>query len=234
MSAADDTVQCPPCLTSSTPFSSLNIIQQATSLNTISRFHYLHRHTSVIVQSYGPYSLDHSGYLICANKPKRNLSCTRLAHSLAAAQDATNIPLPDGRVFQDFKVFKLLWETTISVLERLLDSGELATEPFGWGIFGLSSGCISPNPLFSTHRKHLYAGLASIKMLHSHPNCSTDQESAQKTLSGHVFTLSTANHQVRIYAKVLSQEMGRDWGRVRWYHEVQVARRWLAHLELRE
>ncbi|PVH90581.1 hypothetical protein DM02DRAFT_484975, partial [Periconia macrospinosa] len=219
-----------PCPTTPTPPSSPAIIQQATSLDTISRFHYLHRHASILVQSHGPYSVGPSGHLTCANKPKNNLSCTRFAHSLAAAQDATNVTPPDGPVLDDFNVFNMLWETTISVMERLLNLGELATEPFGWGIFGLSSGYISPDPLFSSHKQRLYAALASLQTLHSQPSSFTDQDFAITTSTGHIFTLSTANHQVHICATMLLQTMQRDWGRVRWYHEVQVVKWWLAHL----
>jgi len=150
------------------------------------------------------------------------------------AQDYLTITQPKGPVFEHLEVFSMLGETTIIILERLLNLGELAVKPFGWGIYGLSSGYVSSDPLFNSYKQQLYVAVDSLSTLCSKSDSSSGRNFIKKGQTGHIFALSIANRQVHLSATMLLQIMRKDWGRLRWYHGIQVARHWIDYLGIEE
>jgi hypothetical protein len=212
--------------------SSLSVLQYATCLELIPRFYYLYRQALICVQSNGPYSLDEHELLVCASTPAICLSGRQFAQSLALAQDCLTAAQSFYPVSQDLKIHSMLGETTVLTLERLLDFGELAVEPFAWGILGLSSGYTSSDSLFDTYRQQLHIEIDPLPTTCCELNPSIGSIVQAKT--GYVTKRSVANRQMHRSAIMLLQIMRRDWTQLRWYHGVQVARRWIEHLEIVE
>jgi hypothetical protein len=126
----------------------------------------------------------------------------------------------------------MLGKTAVIALERLLDLGELIMEPFAWGILGLSSGYTSSDSLFDTYKQQLYIAINSLPTTGCEWNLSVSLHRIVQAQTGYVTQQPAANRQMHRSAVMLLQIMRRDWTRLRWYHGVQVARRWIEHLEI--
>ncbi|KAF2243975.1 hypothetical protein BU26DRAFT_404309, partial [Trematosphaeria pertusa] len=221
-----------------------DIIQTAFSLGIIPRFFHLLANTKKLIRSHGPHTTFQDTTIFARSplprsKKSKPPSCKLLATSLSAAQDSIRTSQPAGDAKKDLQVFKLLWDATIDVLEKVLDDGDLDHEAFGWGVFGLSSGympappspstySLDTDPLFDIHKERLHAALLSLPSLGS-----PERGRASHAVSGaeRVNQLAKARRQVHICASLLLQRMRCEgWNRVRWWHAVAVAERWVGHL----
>jgi hypothetical protein len=126
----------------------------------------------------------------------------------------------------------MLGKTAVIALEGLLDLGELTMEPFAWGILGLSSGYTSSDSLFDAYKQQLSIALNSLPTTGCEWNSSVSVHRIVQAQTGYVTEQSAANRQIHISAIMLLQIMRRDWTRLRWYHGVKVAKRWIEHLEI--
>jgi hypothetical protein len=200
------------------------IVEQAVTLEQVARLHYLYTQALIFAQSSGPYSLGEHDCTVYASMPEPDFLKERFMYSLAVAQDYLTITDSTEPISENLETLRMLGETTISILEQLLDLGELAVEPLSWGILALSSGYISSDPLFSSHKERLCTAIESF----------TRRGFVIKTPSGCILKRSAAIRQVHCCATMLLQIMRRDWSRLRWYHGVQVAKRWIDHLGIIE
>jgi hypothetical protein len=207
-----------------------SIIQIALSTPPIQRFAYLYAQTAHLIQFQGPYLVNDSGHLICFARPRPTLSATRVAASLAAAQDSLATLQPEGPIFEDLRIFSMLWETTCLLLETMLDSNAPPLEYFGWAVYGLASGYIDPGSIFLLHKQRLHAALMSLPSLNKAQEKILGGEAVFRTSTGKIHTVVTANRSVHICAVMLVQTMKRDWGRVRWFHVISICERWLRHV----
>jgi hypothetical protein len=212
--------------------SSSTVLEYATCLELIPRFYYLYTQALICVQSNGPYSLNEHELLVCASTPTICVSGRLFAQSLALAQDCLTAAQSCHPVSEDLKIHIMLGETTVLMLERLLDLGELAIKPFAWGILGLCSGYTSSDSLFDTYRQRLHIAIDPLPTTCCESNPSIGSIVLAKT--GYVTKRPVANRQIHRSAIMLLQIMRRDWTQLRWYHGVQVARRWIEHLEIVE
>ena len=215
-----------PSSTSSFPPS---VLEAAASLSIGARFKYLLTHTRFLVQHHGPYLInEHTQHLTCTSRRQPQLSPVRFADSLAAAQDSLSVTQPEGPIFEDLKIFVLLWDTTTRLLETIIDSHNLSLESFGWGAMGLAAGFIEADELVSSHKQRLHTALTSLPTL-------TERTSAIQigtAPDGRTHSLGSATRTTHTYAKLLVEEMRKDWSRIRWAHVVLVVERWVGHLGL--
>lgn len=220
-----------------TPPANTNVLTDVLHMPTIARFRYLLHHTKGLVHSHGPYAT-HTGTTVFtrASHPRTKPygpSSKCLATSLAAAQDCIgNAQLP-GHAKEDLHVFKHLWDTTVVLLEEVLTTGNLDHESFGWGIFGLCAGYMYPPSeasyeVFEEHKHRLHEALLALPKTDS-----PRHERAELVVKGDekVEVLARANRQVHICASLVLQRFRQeDWHRVRWWHGVKVADRWVGML----
>jgi hypothetical protein len=207
------------------------------ALPPVARFHTLLEHASNLVQSRGAYYISPSGYLSRAEKPRSGLAATRFAASLAAAQDVFKHGTlqPEGPLLSDLFVFRALWETTVQLLERMLDSGSLRYETFGWGIFGLSAGYLSSDSFFSGMKERLGDALRTLPRISTHAGERLEAEHHRlrsRSRHGRLLSLTRANRDIHICATMLLQSIRSDWNRVRWYHGIKVCEQWMAQINL--
>jgi hypothetical protein len=142
--------------------------------------------------------------------------------------------LPQSRatVFEDLKIHSMLGEITVLTQERLFGSWRISNQPFAWRLLGLSSGYTSSDSLFDTYKQQLYIAIESLPTTCCDMNPSIGSTVHART--GCVIRHSVANRQVHRSTILLLQNMRRDWTQLRWYHGVQVVRRWIEHLEIVE
>jgi hypothetical protein len=212
--------------------SSLNVLQYASGLELLPSFYYLYAQALTCVQRNGPYLLNEHNSLVCAIKPAACLSKQQFAQSLALAQDCHNATQSCQLVSEDLKIHSMLGKTTIIVLERLLDLGELTMEPFAWGVLGLSSGYTSSDSLFDTYKQQLYIAVNLLSSTGFARNPSVSTHRIMQAQMEYARKHPAVNRQIHRSATMLLQIMRGDWTQLRWYHGVQVARRWTEHLEI--
>lgn len=205
----------------------------------LARFHYFLNHTKRLVQSHGPYTT-HTNTTVFTrathpqNRP-HGPSSKNIATSLAAAQDSLGSAQVPGPAKQDLHIFKHLWDTTVDLLEEVLATGDLDHESFGWGIFGLCAGYIYPPSeafyeTFEEHKHRLHEALLALPTMDS-PSRRRDEFLVKG--EGRVEVLAQANRQVHICASLVLQRFRQEgWHRIRWWHGVQVAERWVGRLGL--
>lgn len=223
--------------TTATP-ANVNVLTEAAHLPTISRFHYLLRHAKVLVHSHGPYTT-HANTTVFTRAthptPKPyGPSSTCMAISLAAAQDCIGSAQVPGPAKEDLHIFKHLWDTTIDILEGVLATGDLDHESFGWGIWGLCAGYMYPPSeasyeVFEEHKHRLHEALLALPTMDSTRRKKTELGKGE----GRVELLAKANRQVHICASLVLQRFRQEgWHRIRWWHGMKVAERWVARLDL--
>ncbi|KAF2621643.1 hypothetical protein BU25DRAFT_416018 [Macroventuria anomochaeta] len=214
-----------------------NILIEASDMPTIARFHYLLHHTKAYIHSHGPYTT-HANTTVftrAANPPTKlyGPSSKCLATSLAAAQDCIGSAQVPGPAKEDLYLFKHLWDTTIDVFEEVLATGDLDHESFGWGIWGLCGGYMYPPSeasyeLFEEHKHRLHEALLALPTVD--PPRRTREELVVKG-EGRVEVLAKANRQVHICDSLELQRFRQEgWHRIRWWHGVKVAERWIMRL----
>lgn len=159
-----------------------------------------------------------------------------VAISFAAAQDCIYTAQVDGPAREDLKTFQRLWETTIAVLESLLDASTLDYVTMGWGIYGLSTGYIGhaswrEDSPFLSFKLRLHTALRKMPTMNSTIRKEIDSVAC---CGGKVEVLAKANREIHICANLLLQQFRREkWERIRWYHAIAVAQRWIEHLGLK-
>jgi hypothetical protein len=230
----DENVRTPSTMSRTSPiiFSSSKIVQHASCLGLVPRFDYLYTQALICIKHNGPYSLDEHKSLVCASMPMVYLSEKQFARSLSLAQDCHVAAQSCKRVSEDLQIHTMLGTATVEALEWLLDLRELAMEPFAWGILGLSSGYRSHDPLFGTYKQQLYNAINLLCTNSWESSSSVDDHRIfpAKTMN---FTKSSAtNQKIHESAMMLLQIIRKDWTRLRWYHGLQVVRRWIEHLDI--
>jgi hypothetical protein len=205
----------------------------------ISRFFRLLHQSTLLIQTYGPYAT-HAGTTVFSRAPigrdtNETVSEKDIASSLAAVQDCTGSAQVEGPAKDDLTIFENLWDITISVLELVLQTGELHHEILGWGVIGLCAGYVA-----HAHWRE-DSHLLSLKMLlHDALKQTPSMDSTHRrtkdgvaSAGGMVGYLAKANREVHVCANLLLQQFRREeWQRIRWYHAVAVARRWIENLGL--
>ena len=159
-----------------------------------------------------------------------------MATSLAAAQDSIGSAQLSGPAKEDLHIFKHLWDTTVDVLEEVLATGDLDHESFGWGILGLCAGYMYPSSeasyeLFEEHKHRLHEALLAL------PTIDSLRRREELVVEGEerVEVLAKANRQVHICASLVLQRFRQEgWHRIRWWHGVKVAEKWVQKLELKD
>lgn len=213
-------------------------VQYLESAPAISRFSYLLRRVEELVQTNGPYTT-YAGTTVFTRAPlarssTKVISTSDLAVSLAAAQDSVGTAQIDRSTQEDSTAFKILWDTAIVVLEDIIQSGDLDHESFGWGILGLCAGYMpghwSEDSLFLAHKMRLHDALKQLPSMDS-PGFKRDVVTAN--VGEKIWMLAKANREVHICANLLLQQFRREeWKRIRWYHAIAVAQRWMGRLNL--
>lgn len=189
------------------------------------------------IREHGPYT-KYSRTTVFARAPlprdvEQELSVEDMAFSLAAAQDCCRTAQPEGPVSDDLLLCERLWETTITVLEEILDGGKLDQETYGWGIYGLASGHQEPPTRAAANRKpvssfkyRLQAALSALPSL----NRSSRNEYVLNERTG-VERLVKARKEVHLCTVLLLMRFRQDqWRCIRWWHAIAVAERWLRSL----
>ncbi|KAF2020931.1 hypothetical protein BU24DRAFT_446054 [Aaosphaeria arxii CBS 175.79] len=234
-----DTDRPPPSPSSS----SAAILQHAQSLTPVPRFHFLLHHTERLCQLHThatiPSNIFNRESLPPSQSPP-DLTPTRFASSLSAAQDASHTAQPAGPAYDDLRVFSALWQTTIALLDNILSAhAVLSLEAFGWGVYGLSSGLIETDALVLNHKARLHTALSSLPYLTGRKRARKDdsgvmvgylKDSMVVRLSedGRVHSLTSARRSVHVCAWLLVQGMRKEgWDGVRWGHGVRVCEGWM-------
>ncbi|KAF1941295.1 hypothetical protein EJ02DRAFT_348045 [Clathrospora elynae] len=211
------------------------VLKNAFRMSNIERFLHLQRHAKLLVGTYGQYTTYSKTTVFArAHNPRKEYqepTITELALSLAAAQDSLNSAQPDGPARDDLLLFQCLWEITIIVLEDILARGSLEQESFGWGIFGLSAGYIDPpandltiHNLFTNHKDRLHAALSSLPSLDPGRRRS-EYVVSEKTQIG---ALVRARREIHTCGHILLHTFRQaQWRRVRWWHAIATAERWI-------
>ena len=218
-----------------------NILVDASHLPTIARFHFLLNHSKALVHSYGPYTT-HTGTTVFTRadppRPRPYGPSSRcIATSIAAAQDSVGSAQLPGLAKEDLHVFKYLWDTTVDVLEEVLATGDLDHESFGWGVLGLCAGYMYPPSeasyeMFEEHKHRLHEALLALPTIDS-PRRKREELFVKG--EGRVEVLAKANRQVHICASLVLQRFRQEgWHRIRWWHGVKVAERWVQRLGLED
>jgi hypothetical protein len=202
-------------------------------MTNIERFFHLLRHAKLLVERNGPYAI-HRGTTVFTRAlsphPRKDPSTKDLALSLAAAQDSMNSAQPSGPANSELDLFINLWETIITVLEEILARGSLPQEAFGWGIFGLSPGYmhapgndLNAENLFEKHKYRLRAALLALPSMDGRRR--SEYIVSEKT---NITTLVKARRECHTIAHLLLHRFRQEqWRRVRWFHVVSVAERWI-------
>lgn len=158
-----------------------------------------------------------------------------MATSLAAAQDCVGSAQIPGPAKEDLHTFKHLWDTTVELLEMALATGDLDHESFGWGIWALCAGYMYPPSeaayeMFEEHKHRLHEALLALPAIDSPMR---QREELAVSGESRVEVLAKANRQVHICASLILQRFRQEgWHRIRWWHGVKVADRWIAKLRL--
>jgi hypothetical protein len=156
-----------------------------------------------------------------------------LAISLAAAQDCIGSAQPEGLARDDLAIFEQLWNTTLLILELVTESSDLDHETFGWGLYGLCAGYIHhtswrTDSAFLSLKTRLYNALRKMPSMNS---IHRKQHGSTTNTIGQVSVLAKANREIHICANLLLQQFrSEQWRRIRWYHGVAVAQRWIENL----
>lgn len=217
------------------------VLAQASHMSTISRFRFLLQHSKDLIETYGPYTThENTTVLTRATTPRIKPfgpSSKCMATSLAAAQDCIGSAQISGPAKEDLHIFKHLWDTTIELLEGVLATGDLDHESFGWGIWGLCAGYLYPPSealyeVFEEHKHRLHEALLALPAIDA-PN--RKREALIVSGERRVEVLAKANRQVHICASLVLQRFRQEgWHRIRWWHGIKVADRWLTKLGLED
>lgn len=204
----------------------------------VSRFAHYSRQTKALVKTHGVYTTYAGTTVFCrapiAPTPNQKVSTKKLALSLAAAQDCAGTAQIEGPAQEDLCVFKEMWAATKTVLDNILETGNLDHETFGWGIYGLSTGYMpraswQENSKFTSLQTRLHDGLLQMLDMDQRRKRPTTPTSS----GGQVEVLAKANRQIHVCANLLLQQFRREeWKKIRWYHGMAVAERWIEHLGL--
>jgi hypothetical protein len=211
--------------------------QHVDSLPTIPRYHNLLRQARTLVQAHGRHTTQ-AGTTIFTRAPVARDSTKQptakdLAVSLAAAQDSIGVAHLDGPAKDDLAVFKRLWDTTVDLLEEMIRSGDLSLEAFGWGMFGLSIGYTNhilwnEDTEYLANKTRLHDALVQLPSMDS-----TKSRGDTLVVRGgdRIQSIARVNRQVYTCGHLLLQQFRReDWKRIRWFHGVAVAQRWMGSL----
>ncbi|KAH6633240.1 hypothetical protein C7974DRAFT_168025 [Boeremia exigua] len=222
--------------TTATP-ANATVLTNASHMPTITRFHYLLQHSKSLVCAHGPYTTypNTTVFTRATNPPVKPFgpSSRCMATSLAAAQDCIGSAQLPGPAKEDLHVFKHLWDTTVELLEEVLATGDLDHESFGWGIWALCAGYVYPHSetsyeMFEEHKHRLHEALLALPALDSPRR---KREELVVPGEGKVEVLAKANRQVHICASLVLQRYRQEgWHRIRWWHGIKVADRWIARL----
>lgn len=159
-----------------------------------------------------------------------------MATSLAAAQDSIGSAQVSGPAKDDMHMFKHLWDATIDVLEEVLATGDLDHESFGWGIWGMCAGYMYPPSeasyeVFEEHKHRLHGALLALPTMDATRRRNSEAVKDERSVE----FLAKANRQVHICASLVLQRFRQEgWRRIRWWHGVKIAERWIARLGLGE
>jgi hypothetical protein len=204
-------------------------------ISSVQRFSHLLDQSKSLIQNYGPYTALASTKSFSRAPARRdfmsNFSEEDIARSFAAAQKCKGAQQV-GDTKCDLATFESLWNTTLSVLDLVLGTGDLDHGTFGWGIAGLCAGYINHASLhedasFLSLKTRLHSALR--KMSSREPTWKKNQEQTD----GKIHVLAKTNREVHVCATLLLQQFRREkWTRIRWYHAVAVAERWAEHLGL--
>lgn len=215
-------------------------LAEASQLFTISKFYNLLEHSKALIGLYGPYTTHPNTTVFTRAARPTSQPCGPssrcMAISLAAAQDSIGSAQETGPAKDDLRVFKHLWDATVDVLEEVLSTGDLDHESFGWGIWGLCAGYMCPPSeasyeVFIEQKHRLHEALLALPT----KAASTQRNSEGVKGEGRVEFLAKANRQAHICASLVLQRFRQEgWHRIRWWHGVKVAERWIARLGLTE
>jgi hypothetical protein len=205
----------------------------------LSRFSRLLQQSKDLITIYGPYTT-YSGTTIFTRAPlirdsSEDLSTKDFATSVAAAQDCIYSAQVDGPAREDLATFERLSETTIQVLEMLLNTDDIDYIIMGWGVYGLSAGYMGQasreDSPFLSYKSRLHDALQKMPTMTSTSRKEIDNVAS---CGGKPQVLAKANREIHICANLMIQQFRREeWTRIRWYHMIAVAQRWLDHLGLK-
>lgn len=207
---------------------------------TLPRFIELLNRVKSLVHTYGPHTTHNRTAIFArASSPSprtMETSTTDLAETLAAAQDSISDMKADGVLSEDLKIFKQFWDTTVCMLEDILQSRDLEDHAtFGWSIFGLSAGYMhprfkQPDPQFKELKARLHAALFMLSSLDP-PLLHQTEEMAISRKEEETKIRAIKGRHVHICANLLLQQFRREeWKRIRWWHGIAVVERWIEQL----
>ncbi|KAH9861191.1 hypothetical protein IAQ61_010928 [Plenodomus lingam] len=228
----------PPAIPSTT---NKNVLRAAESLPTIPRFLHLLSHAKSLIGSYGPYTTLPNTMVFVRADVTRDTSSSQdaspavLALSLAAAQDCKEYAQPQSLASQDLIFLEHLWMSTLAVLEELLETNKLDIETVSWGIVGLCAGYMVKvqDQDFQSYKTRLSNALRLMPSL-DWPGQGSQWDSYRGYMSSTgttVRVLATARSEIHACTIMLLQRFANEeWKKIRWYHGIAVAERWIGAL----
>lgn len=208
-------------------------------LASIPHFRRILRQAQTLLHAHGPYTT-YAGTSVFSRAPiarddTRALSVEEIANSLAAAQDCIGSAQPEGPAQIDLALFEHLWRMTVSIIETITRTGEIDHVNLGWGIYGMCAGHVGyaskrEEEAFLSLKDRLHFALRLLPSM----DAPIRREDDQARLSGNsVMPIATLNREIHITANLHLQQFRREnYARIRWYHGIAVASRWIQHLRL--
>lgn len=129
-------------------------------------------------------------------------------------------------------MFRCLWETSIVILEAIIDSGELDKEALGWDVYGLASGhmsdikCEKHRKLVAALKYRLRAALLALPSLERRAR--NEYEILEPLRVGGLAKARIELHKCTVL--LLERFRQEERHRIRWRHTVAVVDTWLRML----
>ncbi|KAF2449503.1 hypothetical protein P171DRAFT_404797 [Karstenula rhodostoma CBS 690.94] len=217
--------------------STSDVVREAFSLDTFPKFIHLYDHAKSLHRLHGKYTALSDPIIFArathSTPTYEPPSEEDLAYSFAAAQDAIHTMQPAGPAKDDLQLFKLLWNTAIDVIEKVLGDSNLDLEVYAWGIVGLAAGYMHPETTsladkekVAAYQFRLQAALKSLPSLTSPHNDRASGVSPEQR----AYMLTKARREVHVCSNLLLQQFRNDgWTGIKWYHGLAVAERWIGN-----
>ncbi|KAF1977290.1 hypothetical protein BU23DRAFT_564819 [Bimuria novae-zelandiae CBS 107.79] len=216
-------------------------VAKAFSLDAFARFSYLWAHAQSLIRLHVYTTRQGSKIFTQAGQAPSSPSTPSkkvFAYSLAVAQDCSHTPQPAGPANDDLQFFKLLWNATTDVFEKMLEEANLDLEVCGWGVNGLTAGYTELQTTSAAEKTKFIVYKGRLKAaLNSLPSLSSPHSSPDSGVTPHrrVFMLTKARREVNICSNMLLQQFRSEgWTIVRWYHGIAVAESWVGNLNMRQ
>lgn len=214
------------------------LLEIAPNLLLVERFQYLLHHTRKVIETNSAYRLENG---IVTNNPQAKKD-TRTAPeplfvaALACAQDSLATPQSPGPSFDQLRLFTDLFTTTITLLDLIIESGELPLIDMGWGIYGLAAGYLLEDENINGQKIRLHTALQTLEEIGDFDSTADKMEREalrfrREETRDKVHLLIYSKRVVNRCNTLMLQEMRKeDWVNVRWAFMVLVVEKWVSSL----